>query len=499
MVGMVDPNDRKALNDIVYLTGLRPLPLILTHIEFENCLFKIFHEEESLRSKVEEAEYEDDDSSVEFNVDIDAEKLMEEMELDDDDIGPTDNLWHQIEKEITDDSENVVARFASAIISKAIYQKASDIHIEPRSKKSIVRYRIDGILKRVFDVPEKLELAVITRLKVISRLNVAEHRRPQDGTCSVKVGDKYYDLRVNCLPVGQREKVVIRILQPGLKSSKKNKEIILSGASVGDIQKLETMVTAPNGIILVSGPTGSGKTTTLYSIMNKLNTETVNITTIEDPIEMRMNGINQTQVNPKADITFASCMRAILRQDPDIIMIGEIRDKETLEIAIKAALTGHLVMSTIHTNGAAETITRLIDMGAANYLVATSLVGIIAQRLVRKLCLCKELYEPAIDDIKKILINPDDYKIFQENKFFKAKGCSRCDYSGYSGRLGLFQIMPVNREIKKLIAQSNSVIEIEELAISCGMKSLQAACLDHIILGETTIDEFIRVLGIASN
>ena len=308
-----------------------------------------------------------------------------------------------------------------------------------------------------------------------------------------------YDFRINTLPVSGKEKVVIRILAPAVSLKASGDKMVIAGASEDDIKKIHDMVQSPNGIILTSGPTGSGKTTTLYTILKALNKEDVNITTIEDPIEIKLEGINQSQVNAKADITFASCMRAILRQDPDIILIGEIRDFETLEVAISAALTGHLVLSTVHTNSAAATVTRLIEMGAKDYLVSSTLTGVIAQRLVRRLCdKCKEEYIPSEEEVKHITANPDLQKQLLKTKLYRKKGCKECGYLGFAGRLGIYEIMPINREIKKLIAQGAHDIEIEESAVAAGMKTLRTSCLNHIIEGRTTTSEFVRVLGYVS-
>ena len=258
------------------------------------------------------------------------------------------------------------------------------------------------------------------------------------------------------------------------------------------------MVSCPNGIILTSGPTGSGKTTTLYSILKSLNDVSVNITTIEDPIEIKLDGINQSQVNVKAGITFASCMRAILRQDPDIILVGEIRDYETLETAISAALTGHLVLSTVHTNSAAATVTRLIEMGAKDYLVSSTLSGVIAQRLVRRLCDdCKTEYHCTRDEAMKISIDEDEIEKIMKTPIYKATGCNHCNFTGYRGRLGVYEIMPITKEIKKLIAQGAHDLEIEECAVEHGMTTLANSCIQHILEGRTTINEFVRVLGLA--
>ena len=474
-LGMVNPNDKQVLNDIIYLTGLKPYPLILTHIEFEKCMKNFF---ETVRE---------------------TEKLLKEISHTDSGLQEEDNLWDQFEKELEDES-NIVAKFASSIITDAIDRTTSDIHIEPTLDGYIVRYRTDGILKKVLDIPKKVEASVMSRLKVIAKLDIAEHRRPQDGHISLKYNEKTYDLRVSTLPVNQKEKMVIRILAPEVKVKAGDQRLKLVGASSEDIEKIELMTKKPHGIILAVGPTGSGKTTTLYSILNKINNEEINITTVEDPVEIKLNRINQVQVNPKADITFASSLRAILRQDPDVVMIGEIRDIETLDAAIHASITGHLVLSTIHTNSAAATVVRLTEMGAPHHLVATALEGVIAQRLVRRLCKqCRQEQEISDDEIKLITSSDDDRELIKEAKIYKPKGCDECNGTGYVGRMGIYEVLPVNREVKKLISKGAADHEIEETAVSCGMKLLQRGGLDVIINGDTSIAEFIRVLGVVSD
>lgn len=475
VVGMVKPNDIKVLRDIVYLTGQKPRALLITHVEFQNFIDTTYS-----HSKKETKE------------------IIEKIEEEALEIEGEETLWEQAEREMQDSSGNV-AKFVNKIITDAIENKASDIHIEPRISNYVVRYRIDGILNHVIDIPTKVEQSVLTRFKVLARMNIAEHRRPQDGTFAIKYKGNSFDLRINTLPVTGKEKVVIRILAPAVSLNAADKDIHLVGGTEEDIEKISKMITCPHGIILTSGPTGSGKTTTLYSVLKSLNNEDVNITTIEDPVEIKIEGINQSQVNAKAGITFASCMRAILRQDPDIILVGEIRDYETLEVAISAAMTGHLVLSTVHTNSAAATITRLIEMGAKDYLVSSTLSGVIAQRLVRKLCDdCKEEYTPSYEEAQKILTDEEETQKLTKTKIYRKKGCKNCDFTGYSGRLGVFEILPVTKEIKKLIAVGSYDIEIEDAAIACGMKTLNQSCLGHILRGETTIEEFIRVLGIVN-
>jgi type IV pilus assembly protein PilB len=479
-VAMVHPDDKYTIREISLSTGRSLNIYTLPYSEYE-----MFVKEYALIKKNQEHAKE-------------TERIIQSIEEETAQYNQEESLWSQVEKELQDSSGNV-AKFVYKIITDAIDAKASDIHIEPRIGYYVVRLRSDGILKKVLEIPGSIEQAVITRFKVLARMNIAEHRRPQDGTFSIKYNDRMYDFRINTLPVSGKEKVVIRILAPAVSLKASGEKMVIQGASDEDIAKIHDMVQSPNGIILTSGPTGSGKTTTLYTILKSLNKEDVNITTIEDPIEIKLEGINQSQVNPKADITFASCMRAILRQDPDIILIGEIRDFETLEVAISAALTGHLVLSTVHTNSAAATVTRLIEMGAKDYLVSSTLTGVIAQRLVRRLCdKCKEAYFPTEEEVKHISTNPEEQQQLLKTKLYRKKGCKDCGYLGYAGRLGIYEIMPITREIKKLIAQGAHDIEIEETAVAAGMHTLKSSCLNHIIQGNTTSSEFIRVLGYAN-
>ena len=472
LVGMVDPHNKRVMNDIVYLTGQKIRVMLITHIEFESCMQNYFSK------------------SV-----TETTSMMKQMSKEVSTIEYEESLFEQVERELQDDS-GLVAKFANKIITDAIDVKASDIHIEPRLDGYVVRYRADGILREMFRLPPKTEQSIITRFKVLSRMNIAEHRRAQDGTFTLKYGGKDFDFRLNTLPVAGKEKMVIRVLAPAVSLNAQDKDIKLAGGTPEDIAKIKKMVAAPNGIILTTGPTGSGKTTTLYSILKSLNDEKVNITTIEDPVEIKIDGINQSQINNKAGITFASSMRAILRQDPDIILVGEIRDYETLETAISAALTGHLVLSTVHTNSAAATISRLIEMGAKEYLVASTVTGIIAQRLVRKLCpLCRKKVNPTEEQARNVVLGEENIKKFMQKEIYEPVGCVNCNFSGYAGRRGVYEILPINKEIRKLIAEKVHDIKIEEVAVSMGMKTLQQACLDHILRGETTVSEFIRVLG----
>lgn len=475
VLGVVHPVSPDVLKDIIYMTGQNPKQLLMTHFEFESSYNTFFSEQKKQ-----------------------TEQVIKEMEQEAADIEIEESLADMVEQQLSE-STGSVAKFVNQIITNAIDNKVSDIHIEPRLSGYIVRYRKDGMLHKTLDIPPKVETSIIARFKVLSRMNIAEHRRPQDGTFSIKYKNGSYDFRINTLPVSGKEKVVIRVLAPAVSLNAADKNISLVGGTDEDIAKIKNMVSCPNGIILTSGPTGSGKTTTLYSVLKSLNDEDVNITTIEDPIEIKLEGINQSQINTKAGITFASCMRAILRQDPDIILVGEIRDYETLEIAISAALTGHLVLSTVHTNSAAATVTRMIEMGAKDYLVSSTLSGVIAQRLVRRLCDdCKEEYFPTYEEASQILANEEDIQQLMKTPIYRAKGCSKCGFSGYKGRLGVYEIMSINKEIKKLIALGAHDLEIEEAAVKNGMKTLNQSCLNHILKGLTTIEEFVRVLGVVN-
>ena len=475
LLGVVAPLKPDVLKEIIYLTGQNPKQLLMTHYEYQNTLDTFFSEQKK-----------------------ETERIIQKIEEESAQIEKEETLWEQVDNELQD-STGSIAKFVNQIITTAIDSNVSDIHIEPRLNGYIVRYRKFGMLQKVLDIPPKAESSVIARFKVLSRMNIAEHRRPQDGTFSIKYRDGSYDFRINTLPVSGKEKVCIRVLAPAVSLNAADKNIKLIGGSEEDIAKIKNMVSCPNGIILTSGPTGSGKTTTLYSVLKSLNNEDVNITTIEDPIEIKLEGINQSQVNAKAGITFAACMRAILRQDPDIILVGEIRDYETLEIAISAALTGHLVLSTVHTNSAAATVTRLIEMGAKDYLVSSTLSGVIAQRLVRKLCdECKEEYYPTYEEASQILVNEDDIQKLMKTPIYRARGCNKCEFTGYKGRLGVYEIMQINKEIKRLIAMGAHDLEIEDAAVKNGMKTLNQACMGHILAGLTTIDEFVRVLGVVN-
>lgn len=381
--------------------------------------------------------------------------------------------------------EAPIIKLVNQILFQAYKRGASDIHIEPQEKEIRIRLRIDGVLHEVFNVPKRIQGALISRLKIMANLNIAEKRIPQDGRIQIKIADKPIDIRVSSLPSAFGEKIVLRLLD----KSKNFANIQSLGLGHHDYTVLMHSISQPNGIILVSGPTGSGKTSTLYSILSKLNSPEVSIVTVEDPIEYQLSGISQVQVNEKVGLTFASALRSILRQDPDIIMIGETRDQETAQIAIQASLTGHLVLSTIHTNSAAVTITRLIDMGIEPFLIASSITLVIAQRLIRRLCSeCKEKYKPSLEVLKSVGLSQKEADTIT---FYKATGCANCSNTGYKGRLPIFEMMPMSNDIAKLTVEKSDAKIIQNAAIKEGMTLLIQDGLEKVKLGLTTIDEVL--------
>ncbi len=386
-------------------------------------------------------------------------------------------------------NEAPIIRLVNTIVRQAVTDRASDIHIEPYEKELIVRYRIDGILYQMFTPPKKYQGAIISRIKIMANLNIAENRLPQDGRIQLKVGGKDIDIRVSVFPTYWGERVVLRILN--------KTDMLFSLESLGfddqDLVKFQKLIRKTHGIILVTGPTGSGKSTTLYSVLTSLNSRDVNILTVEDPIEYQLHGIGQMQVKPKIDLTFASGLRSILRQDPDIVMIGEIRDVETAEIAVQSALTGHRVFSTLHTNDAASGVTRLIDMGIEPFLIASSVNGFLAQRLIRMICPhCKTSYKPTQKELSEIGLKASQLK---GGRLYKGKGCEKCLHTGYSGRSGIYELLIVSSDIRKLILDHADSGQIKEQAIKEGMNTLVQDGLIKAIEGVTTIEEVMRVSG----
>ncbi len=382
--------------------------------------------------------------------------------------------------ELTDDAP--IIRLLNALLRQAVKERASDIHIEPYEKELEVRFRIDGILTKVLTPPKIIQDAMVTRIKVMANLDISEKRLPQDGRIRLLIGGRDIDIRVSIIPTVYGERVVLRLLdrQQGVKGLH---EVGLEGE---DMRLMEQLLSRTNGIILATGPTGSGKTTTLYACLNRIYSVTKNIITIEDPVEYQLKGIAQIQVNPKIGLTFANGLRSILRQDPDVIMVGEIRDIETAEIAIQASLTGHLVLSTLHTNDAPSAITRLLDMGIEPYLLASSLSGVVAQRLVRTICPeCRVSYIPNSYEVSLFETPPE--------RLFRGRGCPLCKETGYFGRTGIFEILVIDSEIRDLISLKKDSQTIKEYAIRKGMKTLRADGLKKVLKGYTTLEEVLRV------
>ena len=386
--------------------------------------------------------------------------------------------------------DSPITRLVSSIINGAIDARASDIHLEPRVTDMRVRYRIDGLLHDALNVPANAQLEVISHIKIMAEMDISEKRLPQDGHITVQHNGREYDLRISSLPATGGEKIVIRILDKY--AGKWSLDAVVP--STEDNQKFRRLVNNPYGMILLTGPTGCGKTSTLYAVLQLLNNPDVNIVTVEDPVEYRLEGITQIQVRPAAGVTFASSLRSIVRQDPDIILVGEIRDPETAEIAISAALTGHLVLSTLHTNDAAGAISRLINLGVAPFLVASALLGAVAQRLVRKICTnCKQPYNPGLEELAALFGKSLPAKKIQ---LYHGTGCQACKNTGYQGRKGVFEILSVNLLIRTMITENRSDGDIKQQAIQEGMKTLTRAAVDEVINGNTTVEELIRTVDL---
>jgi type IV pilus assembly protein PilB len=388
--------------------------------------------------------------------------------------------------QVTDDP---ITNLVSSIITSAIDAGASDIHIEPQQPDMKVRYRIDGLLRDAIKVPSSAQPEVVSRIKVLAEMDISERRAPQDGHITEERDSRKYDLRVSSLPSVGGEKIVIRILDQNVDKWSLNKVV----TSPEDNQKFRALASNPYGLLLLTGPTGSGKTTTLYSILQLLNTPQKNIVTVEDPVEYRLEDITQIQVNPRAGMTFASVLRSILRQDPDIILVGEIRDAETAEIAVSAALTGHLVLSTLHTNDAAGAISRLITLGVPSFLVASAILGAVAQRLVRAICpRCKQPYTPSSEEVELLSGSSEKEKTVQ---LYRGTGCNYCYNLGYQGRKAIYEILSISPEIRRMIIGASGDNAIMQLAIKEGMKTLHQSGIEEVLNGTTTLEELQRVIG----
>jgi type IV pilus assembly protein PilB len=388
--------------------------------------------------------------------------------------------------------EAPIAKIVSTVLEFAVNSRASDVHIEPLEDRVRVRYRIDGILYDKLSLPKTVQDALISRIKILSEMKIDEHRSPQDGRFNFKVGDTETDLRISVLPTANGEKIVMRLLRKsgGIPTLQ---ELGFNGMA---LKHLETAILKPHGIILVCGPTGSGKTTTLYAVLSRLNTTRVNIMSLEDPVEYQITGVNQVQINPAVGLTFASGLRSFLRQDPNIILVGEIRDEETTDLALQASLTGHLVFSTLHTSNAAGALPRLLDLGAERFLLASTINAIVGQRIVRHICnACKEAYVPPqriVDEIKKGLGTLYAYKD-AEVKLYRGRGCAECGNSGYRGRVGIFEVLPITEKIAKIILEQPNTNAIEAQAITEGMITMKQDGYLKVMQGLTTVEEVLRV------
>jgi len=460
-LAMVDPYDNRALNDLVTLTGCRIVPSVVT----QRVLLETIHGGyEALAGETQEA-IEDIDQSG----DIDLAKGLEPADL------------------IDANDEAPIIRFVNSMLTQAYKQRASDIHIEPFEHDLVIRYRIDGILYEVLRPPHRAQASIVSRLKIMANLNIAEKRLPQDGRIGIRIAGKEVDVRVSTLPTAFGERLVLRLLDKSGGPSSLSKV----GIDNTVLPRFEAMIRKSHGIVLVTGPTGAGKTSTLYSALSKINSSEKNIITVEDPIEYQLAGVGQIQVNAKIDLTFAQWLRSILRQDPDIIMVGEIRDGDTAKISVQAALTGHLVFSTLHTNDAAGALARLVEMGVEPFLVSSALIGILAQRLVRTICPhCREAYQPDPALLRELA----GEELLPENATFqRGQGCAACQQLGYLGRTGIYELLEVGDQIRQLVTTNADASAIRQQALAGGMQTLRQAGLRKVLSGETTIEEVLRV------
>lgn len=485
-VAMADPLDVFALDDLRLSTGLEIVALLAKEELITEKIVKHYGKAAQPKPAAISSEpiqnTAPDSNSFIFNGDLDEEmkKINEEIAVEIQSVQQDEDL-----NDLSDVSNAPIVKMVNIIFQKAVTQRASDIHIEPYEDCIVVRYRVDGQLLEMMRHDKKILSSMVARIKIISALNIAEKRIPQDGRITVTINKKNYDMRVSILPTVHGEKVVIRIAdKEAFNVSKKD-----LGLFEDDLEKFNDIMDNPHGIVLVTGPTGSGKSTTLYTALRELSKPNVNILTVEDPVESTIRGINQVQVNSKAGLSFSSALRAFLRQDPDIIMVGEIRDGETAEIATRAAITGHLVLSTLHTNDAASSITRIIDMGIEPFIISSSVVGVIAQRLVRRLCPeCKS--EHTLDENEKLLMKLDPE---EDVKIYEPKGCTACNDSGYRGRIAIYEIMKITRKHREMIAKNVTSDELKELSISLGMHTLRDSCIRLVKEGTTSMDEMLRV------
>jgi type IV pilus assembly protein PilB len=495
-LAMADPSNIIVIDEIKFMTGFNVEPVVASETEIIDAIKKYYGGGGGV-SGMGTVSFQATDYTLEEDkaAPTDGGVMIDDdfVNVDDFDAlvhGAVDNVEvidTQLQLDETGDIEGPIIKIVNGILIKAIKLGASDIHFEPYEKTFRVRYRVDGMLRRDMLLPMQIRNAIISRLKIMAKLDIAEKRLPQDGRIKLRMAKgREMDFRVSSLPVLFGEKVVLRLLD----KSALQLDMTKLGFEEDSLAEFENAIHRPVGMILVTGPTGSGKTTTLYSALSELNKETENIMTAEDPIEYNFMGINQVQMHEEIGLTFASALRSFLRQDPDIIMVGEIRDFETAQIAVQAALTGHLVLSTVHTNDAPGTITRLIDMGIEPFLISSAVLLILAQRLIRKICMdCREPIKPPPQLLIDLGVPPDEVKSFT---VYKGKGCTICNGTGYKGRLGLYEVMTMKEEIKELVLARASASEIKKEAIRSGMKTLRQSGMTKIKDGMTTIEEILR-------
>ncbi len=462
IIAINNPASFQPLDDLIRILGLEDFKVVLST---KNAILSVIN--------------------ISYDLSQDsAEQLVQNMEEN----GATIISEIEDRADLLDDTSNApIIKLVNHIISQSVKARSSDIHIEPYQDSFKVRHRVDGILYDLLTPPKWIQPALISRIKIMAKMNIAEKRLPQDGRLDVKIGNQEIDVRISTIPTSFGERVVMRLL------NKSGSFLRLPdiGLEPERLDLLKNLVKSPNGIILITGPTGSGKTTTLYAILSSINKPEINIITIEDPVEYQLKGISQIQVNPKINLTFARGLRSIVRQDPDIILIGEIRDKETAEIAVRSALTGHLVFSTLHTNDSASAITRLVDIGIEPFLISSSVIAVAAQRLVRVLCSnCKKPYTPDGMALKSAGITPDHVK---NTTIYKASGCEKCLNTGYRGRIGIFEIMVLNSHLKSLILKTYDSNLIKNEALNQNMITLRQDGIQKVLDGITTIEEVLRV------
>jgi general secretion pathway protein E len=466
VVAVADPLDTPALDHARMLVGASLLPVVVPAAAIVDAINAVY--DRALNE---------------------AEQLVGEMEAQDD----LDSVAHELEEPqdlLEADDEAPIIRLVNSLLFRAAKERASDIHIEPMERDLIVRFRIDGVLNEVIKPPKRYQNSIVSRVKVMGQLNIAEKRLPQDGRIRIKLAGRDIDIRLSTIPNVYGERIVMRLLD------KTSTLLDLSeiGMARAILTQVEQVIRRSHGIVLVTGPTGSGKTTTLYAALSIINTPDLNILTVEDPVEYQLQGISQMAINPKIGLTFAAGLRSFLRQDPDVIMVGEIRDRDTAEIAIQASLTGHLVFSTVHTNDSAGAITRLVDMGVEPFLVASSLTAVLAQRLVRRLCnLCREAHVPTAEELAEIGMTPEQVVRAGSPPVYRAVGCSACGQTGYRGRTGIYEFLPVDDDIRTLAIKNVDSNTIKKQAVKRGMTTLLDDGARKVLAGETTIAEVLSV------